>query len=290
MDVPTACLQIDTYAYLHRRLRWSMLFDYVFVFHPGYQDQFLNAGHTKAFFQPHAVDAGPFLQIPPQNRTNEIGWVGRLEGCLYSRRRHLIPRLAETFGMNDWRRSYTYEEMARIYGVSKIGLNISRDDHPEDANLRVFEIMAAGAALVTSLPSELEKIGFQSGKHFVGYKHEPELTDCVRYYLEHDAERERIAATGCELVLKEHTYDRRAEEILRILDEDGGRLFAPSRSWPEERVRQIYLDYYCAHNLLDCALAELRWLTVMRPMAAWKSLPPIVGAMRRGLRNRSKDF
>jgi spore maturation protein CgeB len=290
MAVPTACLQIDTYAYLHRRLLWAMLFDYVLIFHPGYENQFVNAGHTKAFVQPHAVEADLFVQIPHQNRTNDIGWVGRLDGSLYSRRRHLIPRLAETFRMNDWHRSYSYEEMSRIYGISKIGLNISRDDHPEDANLRVFEIMAAGAMLVTSLPSELEKFGFQSGRHFVGYAHEPELTDRVRYYLQYDTERERIAAAGCELVLREHTYDRRAEEILRILDQDRGRLFAPARSWPEERVRQVYLDYYCAHNLLSCALGELHRLAVIRPPAAWKSLPPIVGALRRGLRNWTMDL
>src|SRR5262245_172754 len=35
-DVPTACFQYDTYAYTHRRIRWSMLFDYPIVFHPGY--------------------------------------------------------------------------------------------------------------------------------------------------------------------------------------------------------------------------------------------------------------
>ena len=37
IDIPTACLHIDTYAYTERRIRWSMLFDHPIVYHPGYR-------------------------------------------------------------------------------------------------------------------------------------------------------------------------------------------------------------------------------------------------------------
>src|SRR3981081_703371 len=35
VNIPTACFQIDTYTYTRKRIAWSMLFDLVFVFHPG---------------------------------------------------------------------------------------------------------------------------------------------------------------------------------------------------------------------------------------------------------------
>ncbi|HEV2523221.1 MAG TPA: glycosyltransferase [Candidatus Acidoferrales bacterium] len=197
--------------------------------------------------------------------------------------------MARSFRMNDWGRVYSYEEMVEVYRRSKIGLNISRDDRPNDANLRVFEVMAAGALLVTSLPSELENLGFRSGQHFTGHRKESDLLDCIRYYLEHDSDREQIAAAGRELVLKEHTYDRRAEEIMKILDRDGGQLFAPARSWPEDRVRQVYLDYYSANNLLGCAFEEFCRLAALRPTTMWRSLPPILGAVRRELITTAKN-
>jgi len=287
IGVPTACFQIDTHAYLHRRLQWAMLFDYTFLFHPGFEEPFRAAGHPNPITLPHAVDQFIFLDEPVAPERNiDVGWVGRIGGPLYGLRRKILPILAANFPMNDWRQSYPYPEMAKLYRRSKVGVNIGRDDYPQDANLRVYEIMAAGAMLITALPSELEKLGFQSGTHFAGYRDESELSDRIRYYLEHDAERARIAETGRGLVLAEHTYDQRADEILRLLDKDEGRLFAPARSWPEERVRQTYLDYYCANDLLGCAFEEFRRLALIRPTTAWKSLPPILGGLRRVVKNR----
>src|SRR5882762_9229249 len=149
-DIPTACFQIDTYAYTRRRIAWSMLFDLVFVFHPGYDVEFQEAGHPGAHVIPHAIDASLF---PGQEleRVFEIGWVGQTRGPLYRTRERLLPLLSGSFRMNDWSRRYEQEAMARIYRQSKIVVNIARDDFPQDANVRTFEAMATGALLLTSL-------------------------------------------------------------------------------------------------------------------------------------------
>src|ERR1700722_10567199 len=44
VGIPTCCFQSDTYAYTERRIRWSMLYDYPIVFHPGYRELFERAG------------------------------------------------------------------------------------------------------------------------------------------------------------------------------------------------------------------------------------------------------
>ena len=64
--------------------------------------------------------------------------------------------------------------------------------------------MAAGALLITKLPTELSRVGFQEGAHFIGYTNEQELLALVRYYLNHDLERRRIAEAGRTKVLQEH--------------------------------------------------------------------------------------
>src|SRR5215471_11197954 len=77
VDIPTACFQVDTYAYTRRRIAWSMLFDHVFVSHPGYDAEFRTAGHPAAHFIPHAVDAELFAGQELE-RTFEVGWVGQV--------------------------------------------------------------------------------------------------------------------------------------------------------------------------------------------------------------------
>jgi hypothetical protein len=268
--IPTACFQIDVYAYTRHRIRWSMLFDYAILFHPGFDEQFRQAGHPKPLTLPHAVDAETFEKAE-RERDLEVGWVGRVDGPIYKTRRRVLRLLSQHFRMNEWRRPYTYEEMAKVYQRSKIVVNVGRDDYLQGANLRVFEAMAAGALLITPLPSELTLIGFEPDVHFIGYKDEKELLDMVKYYLRNEKERQQIAEAGREKVLKEHTYDARVETLLRVLEQDGGWLFAPARQWSRDRVQLLYADWFSAHGrfaeawrcLMDVeAKASTMWLRV----------------------------
>jgi hypothetical protein len=163
--------------------------------------------------------------------------------------------------MNDWSRRYGPEEMARIYRQSKIVVNIARDDFPQDANLRTFEVMAAGALLLTALPTELTQIGFEDGVHFIGFRTEAEIAPLVRKYLSEESVRRRIAEGARDKVLREHTYDHRVQAILDLTERYGRNFSAPARSWSEERVHMAYLDYFAANGALDCAWAELRVIT-----------------------------
>ena len=160
--------------------------------------------------------------------------------------------------MNDWSRRHEPEEMVRIYRQSKIVVNMGRDDFPQDANLRAFEAMAAGALLLTPLPTELTQIGFEDGVHFVGFRKETEIIPLVRKYLLEESERRGIADVARDKVLHEHSYDRRVETILKLAKQNGRNTLAPARSWPEERVHLAYLDYFAGNGRLDCALEELR--------------------------------
>jgi hypothetical protein len=246
-SIPTACFQIDVYAYTRHRIRWSMLFDYAILFHPGFDEQFRQAGHPKPLTLPHAVDAETFEKSEGE-RDLEVGWVGRADGPLYKTRRKVLHLLSQHFRMNEWWRPYTYEEMAKVYQQSKIAVNVGRDDYLQDANLRVFEAMAAGALLITQLPSELILIGFEPNVHFVGYESESDLLDLVRYYLSNEKKRQQIAEAGREKVLKEHTYDARVKTLLSMLEQDKGRLFAPARNWSQDQVRLLYADWFSAHG------------------------------------------
>jgi len=253
--VPTVCFHPDTYAFTHRRIRWSSVFDHTALFHPGFAERFAAAGHPGAFLLPHAVRS-EFFSGPEPQREYELGWVGQTAGPFYQARARWLPALGKEFRSNDWTRSYTVEEVAGVYRSSRVVANIGRDDFPEDANLRVFEVLASGALLLTSLPTELARLGFEDGTHFVGYRDPAEIPGLVRKYLEDEPARQRIAAAARALVLREHTYDRRAETLLARLKASRGRKLAPARSWPAARARLAALDFYAAHGLTGCAARQ----------------------------------
>jgi hypothetical protein len=135
-------------------------------------------------------------------------------------------------------------------------VNIGRDDFPQDANLRVFEALASGALLVTSIPTELTQLGFAEGEHFVGYRQEGEIAAIVEKYLCDHSARARIAGAAREKVLREHTYDTRVSMLLSRLEAAGGAKLAPARNWPEARSRLMALDFYASHGVLQAAESE----------------------------------
>lgn len=256
-DIPTVCFHADTYAFTHKRIRWSYLFDHVAVFHPSYDKLFESAGHPSAFLLPFAVRRD-FFDGPELQRDFELGWVGQTSGHIYSRRAKWLPRFAAEFRTNDFSRQYSLEEVADVYRRSRIVVNIGRDDYPQDANLRVFEVLASGSLLITSLPSELTDLGFQEGTHFIGYHHEDEVIPLVHRFLGDEPNRARIAKAARSKVLAEHTYDHRAVQLLAYLGQARGNKLAPARAWPESRARLAALDFFASHALLDCAAVQFR--------------------------------
>lgn len=113
------------------------------------------------------------------------------------------------------------------YSASKVNLNVHRTTkvwrqnagdeerilHAESVGPRVLEVMACGGFLLTDPRRELDLNGWWDGEHLACFSSSEELPDKVRYYLQHDAERDRIAAAGKEAV-KDCTFARRAEEII----------------------------------------------------------------------------
>jgi Glycosyl transferases group 1 len=255
--VPTVCFHPDTYAFTKRRIRWSYLFDHAAVFHPGYEHEFAKSGHPGAFLVPHAVRR-EFFDGPELPREYEIGWVGSTAGPVYRRRQEWLPKLATEFQTNDWGRQYTLEQVADVYRRSRIVVNIGRDDFPQDANLRVFEVMASGALLLTSIPTELSDLGFQEGVHFVGYRSGSEILPLVRKFLADDAARSRISSAARAKILSEHTYDARAGQLLDRLESFGDQKLAPARSWRKVRAQLMALDFYAAEGLIRPAISGYR--------------------------------
>jgi Glycosyl transferases group 1 len=277
--IPTGCFNIDTFESINRRIHFSMLFDYAFVFHPGYEVAFQAAGHPRAIFLSHAVEADLFAgeDLP---RIYEVGWVGRMDGSNYSTRRRCIQKLNALFKMNDITQHHSPEEMALVYRQSKIVVNLSRDDYLQDANLRCFEVMASGALLIAPNPTEIADIGFIEGVHYISYKQESELVSIIQHYIDCESDRQRIANAGRELVFQKHTYDCHVKTILDLLTEDKSQFFAPARKWEAAKIHQLYAQYFADNLLLDAAIRELQQIRKCSHSRKllWETLPSVIKA------------
>jgi glycosyltransferase involved in cell wall biosynthesis len=262
MRIPSVGFQCDVYAYTHRRYFYSMLFDYVAILHPGYEEAFHRAGHPSTITLPFGVEPSSF-EDEESDRTLEVASVGRLHPSIYRKRLGVLSALSSQFKMNAWNRFVEFEDVLPVYRSAKIGINIPRDDYTSDANVRVFEVLASGALLITEIPTELRLLGFEEGVHFVGFRETSEVVEIVRRYLADDDARRRIARAGHDKVMREHTYDVRIATLLEKIRGDAGTLRAPARSWRESKVRLAYLDYFAGNGAFDCAADDL-WAILKR--------------------------
>lgn len=119
-------------------------------------------------------------------------------------------------------------ETAEKYRASKMALNIFRtvqwpDDNPKfiepsrakSLSPRCYEAMACNSVLFTDWREELDDFPKDS---YVLWGDAKELEAKAKWFLSHDSERERIAAKGMDVV-KPHTFDQRARELLNHLKE-----------------------------------------------------------------------
>jgi len=86
------------------------------------------------------------------------------------------------------------------------------------ASPRVFEALACGAFVLTDTQQDVLSL-FKDGEHLAVFADASDLRQKVSYFLARPEERNRIAAGGRREVLNKHTYTRRLETLLRVVDE-----------------------------------------------------------------------
>lgn len=89
-------------------------------------------------------------------------------------------------------------------------------------NDRVPLVLGTGGFLIVDRIEGLSDV-FIEDKHVVYYDDLADLVAKAKFYVEHQEERDRIAKVGQRFVLKHHTYENRAREILAILAARGMR-------------------------------------------------------------------
>ncbi len=130
-----------------------------------------------------------------------------------------------------------HEQMVEVFASSRINLNLSNSSEvpglkarlrrllhfhpppprPPQIKGRNFEVPGCGGFLLTERVPYLERY-FELNREVAVFDGADDLVDKVRYWLDHDEERRRVADAGYRRVLSEHTYDHR---FAAIFDELG---------------------------------------------------------------------
>jgi hypothetical protein len=112
-----------------------------------------------------------------------------------------------------------------------------------DLNFRFFEALSSGALLLTKrLVNGQEKL-FTEDLHYVAFDDEKELFAKVEFFLQHDSERQRIAACGHGEVMRHHVLADRLQTLLAIASA-APTLRAPIRTLQSRDVQDLYSAVY----------------------------------------------
>jgi hypothetical protein len=108
-------------------------------------------------------------------------------------------------------------QLLEIYRQARIGFNYSIRG---EINMRVFEVLAAGALLLTNrLPREdMALLGLAEGVHYAVYDAVEELLPAIGAWLADEPRRARVARAGA-AAGRPHTYEARLRQILAAMAE-----------------------------------------------------------------------
>lgn len=150
-----------------------------------------------------------FHSIPnKQPKKHDVCFIGNVHPFWQMRRVERLDKLFKAIP-NFYFGNVFFKEATRKYAESKLVFNSA---HSDDINMRVFEGMCSGSCLFTD-KQDWQGL-FQPGVHFLEYSNDSEMLDIAEYYIKNNKEREKLAMQGQKEVLNNHTYLKRAKEIL----------------------------------------------------------------------------
>lgn len=120
-------------------------------------------------------------------------------------------------------RRLTPEEYTKIFNSTDINLNLHSSNERDGVdptgdfiNPRTFELAACGAFQLVDERSLLAEC-FEPGKEIATFSSVSDLKEKIAYYLERPDERQSIVNRGRARVLRDHTYEKRLDEMLSTI-------------------------------------------------------------------------
>ncbi len=213
LDCLTAWYAIDSHLHLALHQDTARLFDATFVVHQPFVQPIASKGAEHVYWLP--VAAGPEIFRGEAARDIDVAYVGSTDQGLHPERARLLNLIRDRYPRT-YLGAASPERMVDIYNRAKVVFNRSVSN---DINMRYFEAMGAGAALVTDRLRDcgVEQL-FEPGRDFLEYTDDASLLQAIDGLLADDERRRRMAAEARERILARHTYRHRVQAVLEALD------------------------------------------------------------------------
>lgn len=215
---------------------YFLSYDHIFSAHPGQVQHFQSLGISSSWL-PLAFDGddiGDFEVDGWPSRSIDVSFVGSF-GRHQRNTKSLMRAVGEKnpgleiytvtaktrlekWGLAKFYRGAAWgKQMRNVFARSKIVIN--RHGPVADGysvNFRMFEATGLGALLVTEQGKNTSDL-FEPGKEVLTYNSSAEAADLIQGALADFEKYKSIAAAGQNRTLKQHTYQRRAEETYRVI-------------------------------------------------------------------------
>jgi len=169
------------------------------------------------------------------------------------------------------------KRICEIVRASQINLNFSEGAQRGTGGMgdrqikaRVFEVPGYGGCLLTQQAPNLENY-FRIGEEVLTFEGSDELVGAVKSLLADSDRRDAVARRGFERVRREHTYDRRFEDLFGVLSRQITQRSRTSIDWPEFEAaarRHRFGPTLKLLRALTIACASLFWGRQRGPRAA----------------------
>lgn len=194
--------------------------DAVLTAAPECVEWYLKEGCSALFF-PEASDPNIFYPMPQLPKVHDVCFVG----ARYGIREKIVQELrsagvsVSAFGSGWECGRLPTEDVPRLFAQSKIVLGIGTIGHCTDfyaLKLRDFDGPMSGSFYLTSDNPDLREL-YEVGREIETYRDIYDCVEKVKWYLEHDGERESIALAGRQRALNDHTWLRRFSDLFASL-------------------------------------------------------------------------
>ncbi|MFI5252431.1 MAG: glycosyltransferase [Bacteroidota bacterium] len=204
--------------------RYAPCFSYISTTDREAIEKYDRIGYKNALMTQWGCNHFDYVKLSNAKKDIDVSFIGQAHGS----RKFIIKYLhlngidVRTFGQGWENGRVSQPQMIEIFNRSKINLNLSNASwnihtifrKKDQIKGRNFEVPACGAFLLTNYVKNLEHY-FDLEYEMVCFQSKRDMVRKIRYYLEHETERERIGEKAYLRTLKEHTYEQRFREIFR---------------------------------------------------------------------------
>ena len=179
----------------------------------------------------------PRIYKPSTEKKYDVVFLGTYNKKVYPLRNNIVKELPAICARNNWEylvrgRPPGRSEKRNISNLLEQGYIVGEKYADTIARSKIFifgnsvlrypvskyfEVMGSGSLVMANEPQTAKELHFFAGENYVDITQD-NWKDKLTYYIENDSERERIAMNGYKTVMKYHTSEIRAMQLLEFLN------------------------------------------------------------------------